>query len=73
MIDRLAALMRRLACAGLLALGGTALALGCALGPEQEPGCQSDAECGEGFTCRAGACFRNTTDASAPEADAAAD
>jgi hypothetical protein len=41
-------------------------AIGCAIGPEQEPGCHVDAECGEGWTCRAGACFRTTTDRSSP-------
>jgi hypothetical protein len=39
-------------------------AIGCAIGTEQEPGCHVDAECGEGWTCRAGACFRTTTDRS---------
>ena len=29
----------------------------CALGDE-EPGCRDDAECPDGFLCRAGACFR---------------
>jgi hypothetical protein len=54
------------------ALAGAAItvAVGCALGPEQEPGCHHDAECGEGFTCRAGACFRTTTDRSSPATDA---
>jgi Cys-rich repeat protein len=36
-----------------------AAAYGCTLGPEQPPGCQSDGDCGGGFTCRAGACFRD--------------
>jgi hypothetical protein len=39
-------------------LGGTVLlAVGCALGPAQDPGCLHDAECGDGYTCRNGACF----------------
>jgi hypothetical protein len=46
-------------------------ALGCAIGPEQEPGCQDDAACGAGFTCRAGACFRTTTGRTLPDAGGA--
>lgn len=44
-------------------------AVGCALGPEQEPGCKVDADCDEGFVCKAGACFRTTTGHTPPEAD----
>jgi hypothetical protein len=46
------------------------IAIGCVLGPEQEPGCHHDIDCGDGFTCRAGACFRATTDRSPPATDA---
>jgi hypothetical protein len=45
------------------------VSLGCALGPEQDPGCRSNADCDPGFTCRAGACFDTTTPRS-PPADA---
>jgi hypothetical protein len=50
---------------GLLA----AAAIGCAIGAEQEPGCQADADCGDGWTCRAGACFRTTTGRTDPIVD----
>jgi Cys-rich repeat protein len=30
----------------------------CTLGEPEEPGCRTDAECGQGLVCRAGACFR---------------
>jgi len=63
----------RPALAAALAGAVVAAALGCALGPEQEPGCHDDADCGDGFTCRAGACFRTTTDPSPPETDAGDD
>ena len=51
----------------------------CTLGAPEEAGCQTDAECGEGLVCRAGACFRfvgegappEDTDAGASDADAA--
>ncbi len=46
-----------------------AAAIGCALGTEQEPGCHVDAECGEGWTCRAGACFQATTGQPRPVVD----
>jgi hypothetical protein len=44
----------------------SALLLACALGDEDEPGCRSDGECDVGFVCRAGACFRYTTEQSPP-------
>lgn len=44
-----------------------AAAIGCVLGPDEAPGCHADRDCRDGFTCRAGACLRTTTDASAPE------
>jgi hypothetical protein len=53
----------------LLAVGVIALlnaAVGCAIGDEQEPGCHTDADCGGGSTCRAGACFRSTTGLTPP-------
>jgi hypothetical protein len=56
-----------------IAVGLVAAAIGCALGPEQEPGCHRDTDCGEGFACRAGACFRATTDRSSPATDAGDD
>ncbi|MFT3774887.1 MAG: hypothetical protein QM820_56790 [Minicystis sp.] len=63
-------------CARALVAGlGAALltALGCALGPEAGSGCRDDAECDDGFTCRAGACFQATTGGSPPETDGGAD
>jgi hypothetical protein len=54
--------------AAFLALSAPLLGLSaCALGPEEEPGCQSDEACGEGYLCRAGACFRATTGLTPPE------
>ncbi|MDI1448084.1 hypothetical protein [Polyangium sp. 6x1] len=44
----------------------------CTLGAPEEPGCQSDMECGEGLVCRAGACFRFVGEG-APTSDADAD
>ena len=38
----------------------------CSIG-EEEPGCQSDEACGEGYLCRAGACFRVTTGLTPPK------
>jgi Cys-rich repeat protein len=49
-----------------------ALLAGCVLGGSEEPGCTEDAECGEGFSCRAGACFKERSGVVAP-ADAGAD
>jgi hypothetical protein len=46
-----------------------AAAIGCALGAEQEPGCRLDADCGEGWICRAGACFQTTTGRSSAVVD----
>jgi hypothetical protein len=43
--------------------------VGCALGPEREPGCQADADCGDGWFCRAGACFQTTTGGPPPVVD----
>jgi hypothetical protein len=51
-------------------LGFPAILLGisaCALGVEEEPGCRSDEACGEGYLCRAGACFRVTTGLTPPQ------
>lgn len=59
--------------AGATAIALVMVAIGCALGPEQEPGCQRDADCGEGFVCSAGACFRTTTERSLPSTDAGDD
>jgi hypothetical protein len=44
----------------------------CALGESEEPGCQTDIECGSERICRAGACFRivGDVDASVAEDDA---
>ncbi len=47
-----------------------AVTIGCALGPEQAPGCKVDADCDDGFTCVAGACFRTPTPTSPPAVDA---
>lgn len=41
-----------------VAAGLSAAALSCAVGPEQEPGCHTDGDCGGGLACRAGACFQ---------------
>jgi hypothetical protein len=60
---------KRRAIAAAIAAAGVTAALGCALGPEQEPGCHDDADCDDGFTCLSGACFRTTTDRSAPAMD----
>jgi hypothetical protein len=46
-----------------------AAAIGCAIGTEQEPGCQADADCPGGWTCRAGACFATTTGRTDPVED----
>lgn len=43
----------------------TAVVSACALGESEEPGCQTDAECGDGRICRAGACFRIVGDVDA--------
>jgi hypothetical protein len=43
--------------------------VGCVLGSEHEPGCQVDADCGDGWFCRAGACFQTTTGRSLPVVD----
>lgn len=45
---------------------------GCVLGGTEEPGCVEDAECGEGSSCRAGACFKEKGGVVAP-VDAGAD
>jgi hypothetical protein len=45
-------------------LAGTML--GCVIGTEEPPGCETDADCGAGLTCRAGACFGTTTPRSPP-------
>jgi len=42
----------------------------CALGEPEEPGCQSDTECGAGLVCRAGACFRLVGEPASPDLDA---
>lgn len=46
---------------------------GCVLGEPEEPGCSEDAECGEGFSCRAGACFEETPGSAFVPSDAGAD
>lgn len=50
--------MRICAFAGIAALSA---GVGCVLGGPGEPGCSEDAECGDGYACRAGACFREST------------
>jgi hypothetical protein len=44
----------------------------CVVGAPEEPGCLSDAECGNDRVCRAGACFRiiGDTDAGVVDDDA---
>lgn len=46
---------------------------GCVLGGSEEPGCSEDAECEEGFSCRAGACFKETTGGAFVPPDAGSD
>lgn len=46
---------------------GLFAAAACALGDEDEPGCETDEACGEGYLCRAGACFRVTTGLTPPK------
>lgn len=48
-----------------LALSAAATAAACTLEGD-EAGCRGDDECPDGTTCRAGACFRYTTDAGPP-------
>lgn len=40
----------------------------CTLGSDEPPGCRADhpEDCGTGWTCRAGVCFRTTTPLSPP-------
>jgi hypothetical protein len=66
----------------LLPLGVATLAVACAIGDEEEPGCHDDSEC-DGGACREGACFTITFGQSPPndpgssdggaDADAASD
>ncbi len=51
------------------AMAMLASVIGCAIGAEQEPGCHADADCGDGWTCAAGACFQTTTGQSSPSVD----
>lgn len=46
---------------------GIAAVLGCVLGSPEEPGCTEDAECEDGFVCRAGACLEEITGAPLPQ------
>jgi Cys-rich repeat protein len=55
-----------------LASGLAALA-GCVLGEPVDPGCTEDAECGEGYVCRAGACFEEIPGGAFVPPDAGAD
>lgn len=50
---------------GLVWIAALSAGAGCVLGSPGDPGCAEDAECGEGFSCRAGACFREN-DGGAP-------
>lgn len=63
--------MRRFIVLGLAAW--IAALVGCVLGEAEEPGCVEDAECGEGYACRAGACFRELSGSPFVPADAGAD
>jgi hypothetical protein len=58
---------------GLLWLAALAVFAGCVLGSPDDPGCTEDAECGEGFSCRGGACFRENHGGLPVPADAGAD
>lgn len=48
--------MRRAAVIGF-ASWMTVSAAACVLGEPEDPGCVEDAECDEGYSCRAGACL----------------
>lgn len=48
-------------------------AAGCVLGEPEDPGCSEDAECDEGYFCRAGACFRETSGGGPAPKDAGSD
>jgi hypothetical protein len=50
-----------------------AVMTGCVLGSPEEPGCGEDAECDEGFSCRAGACFKEPAGGGFVPVDAGAD
>jgi hypothetical protein len=63
----------RARCLALLLAAGAPATLACAIGPEQEPGCHVDAECGDGGACRAGACFHTTTGQTPPSVADAGD
>lgn len=52
------------------ALAALSAVVGCVLGGPEEPGCTEDAECGAGFSCRAGACFREESRGGAVPSDA---
>jgi hypothetical protein len=55
-----------------VAISLVAAASACAIGEFEEPGCQTDADCGDERICRAGACFRlvGDLDATVPTDDA---
>lgn len=57
---------------GIVFAGGVAALAGCVLGSPEPPGCAEDAECDDGFVCRAGACLEELTGAPVPQ-DAGAD
>ncbi len=57
----------------LVPLAYLLLLVACVLGEPEEPGCQIDAECGQGLVCRAGACFRLIGDQSTAPPDASID
>ena len=42
---------------------------GCTFGESDDPGCQSDSECGVDRVCRGGACFRIVGDVDAGSID----
>jgi Cys-rich repeat protein len=46
---------------GIAFVGGLVAAAGCVLGSPEPPGCAEDAECEDGFVCRAGACLEELT------------
>ncbi|MCK6591277.1 MAG: hypothetical protein L6Q76_27310 [Polyangiaceae bacterium] len=45
---------------------GLFAAAACAVGDDEEPGCESDEACGDGYLCRRGACFRVSTGLTPP-------
>jgi hypothetical protein len=56
-----------------IAIAWSVVVTSCVLGAPEDPGCSEDAECGGGYSCRAGACFRETSGATFVPVDAGDD